>query len=193
MKIRHVQEQHPPNGLPPPGLFIAHFRDAASVMLRYLSTEQTPGQGQEVRPMGSLASEAASGRNENARRALEVIRCVGDDFLNTHASTFIVSKDIRADRRAPKPRKIRNSESELSVMPMPGIGLLTVKQAAKRFPFSESAIRHMIFTAEAYARYPKAGMPRDTFIDVVVWVPRKRLVFLDEKKFLAWMQQANGR
>lgn len=62
MKIRHVQEQHPPNGLPPPGLFIAHFRDAASVMLRYLSTEQTPGQGQEVRPMGSLVSEAASGR-----------------------------------------------------------------------------------------------------------------------------------
>ena len=61
MKIRHVQEQLPPNGLPPPGLFIAHFRDAASVMLRYLSTEQTPGQGQEVRKDGGRGVDVHRG------------------------------------------------------------------------------------------------------------------------------------
>jgi hypothetical protein len=81
------------------------------------------------------------------------------------------------------------------------IGWLTVPQAAKRFPFTEGAIRHMIFQAEAYvrvkkrpskARSAKKSYVPDGFLDVIVRIPNKRRVFLDEKKFAAWMSQSQG-
>ena len=104
----------------------------------------------------------------------------------------------RAERR--KRRKDDSEESDNAFALSKG--WLTVPQAAKRFPFTEGAIRHMIFQAEAYVRVKKRPSKAsstkkkphvpDGFLDVIVRIPNKRRVFLDEKKFAAWMAQSQG-
>ena len=68
-------------------------------------------------------------------------------------------------------------ESEES-MPSPNWALMTVKQAAKRFPiFSEGALRYLIFHAAT-----------NGFASVVKRVPGQRKVLLDEVALLEWIQ-----
>ena len=45
---------------------------------------------------------------------------------------------------------------------------LTVKETSARFPcFSEKSLRHLIAQAEAYAKYPKAGLRSNGMIDCI--------------------------
>ncbi|QLQ01675.1 MAG: hypothetical protein HZY77_01065 [Thiobacillus sp.] len=85
---------------------------------------------------------------------IETLRAVGREILNRNIDTFIVTRQIkpltknRAERR--KRRKDDSEESDNTFALSKG--WLTIPQAAKRFPFTEGAIRHMIFQAEAYVR-----------------------------------------
>mgnify|MGYP002149528257 CR=1 FL=1 len=142
---------------------------------------------------------------EKARlAALQTLSTIGEDILERNLSTFIVTRQIRPltkDRLARRKSRKDDSEESDNAFAL-SKGWLTIPQAAKRFPFTEGAIRHMIFQAEAYVRVKKRPSKAnstkkkpyvpDGFLDVIVRIPNKRRVFLDEKKFAAWMAQSQG-
>ena len=164
----------------------------------------------DVRPLmvRDLQGKELSGKQkialEKARlAALQTLSTIGEDILERNLSTFIVTRQIRPltkDRLARRKSRKDDSEESDNAFAL-SKGWLTVPQAAKRFPFTEGAIRHMIFQAEAYvrvkkrpskARSAKKSYVPDGFLDVIVRIPNKRRVFLDEKKFAAWMSQSQG-
>lgn len=176
-----------------PPTVIFHMRDAAALMVNHLTRERAAmGSLPSVRPIGSLVSEAMSGRNDAALAALEAIRGIGDDLLQRCATTIMVTREIRTSKdvkeEARKVKKPRNTPPVPALVIPKDSGWLNVKEAAKRFPFTEGAIRHMIFEAEA----TKHGVPSpmESFLSVIVRIPGKRRLFLDEKKFAAWMNRS---
>ena len=65
---------------------------------------------------------------------------------------------------------------------------LTVKETSARFPcFSEKSLRHLIAQAEAYAKYPKAGLRSNGMIDCIVRPAGQRKIVIDATKFEAWL------
>ena len=78
---------------------------------------------------------------------------------------------------------------EVDVQPLEQQRWLTVKQTAARYPcFSENALRNLIFSAEAYARCPKAGLRSNGFIDCIVRPAGQRKIIIDTIKFEAWLE-----
>jgi hypothetical protein len=70
----------------------------------------------------------------------------------------------------------------------------TVKGLAKRYDgiTTESALRNLIWQAEAYAKHPKAGLQSNGFLPVIVRPPNQRKVLLDCIEFERWLT-ANRR
>ena len=65
---------------------------------------------------------------------------------------------------------------------------LTVKETSARFPcFSEKSLRHLIAQAEAYAKYPKAGLRSNGMIDCIVRPAGQRKIVIDATKFESWL------
>ncbi len=80
---------------------------------------------------------------------------------------------------------------EVDVQPLEQQRWLTVKQTAARYPcFSENALRNLIFSAEAYARSPKAGLRSNGFIDCIVRPAGQRKIVIDTIKFEAWLENS---
>lgn len=78
---------------------------------------------------------------------------------------------------------------EVDVQPLEQQRWLTVKQTAARYPcFSENALRNLIFSAEAYAKHPKAGLRSNGFIDCIVRPAGQRKIIIDTMKFEAWLE-----
>ena len=78
---------------------------------------------------------------------------------------------------------------EVDVQPLEQQRWLTVKQTAARYPcFSENALRNLIFSAEAYARSPKAGLRSNGFLDCIVRPAGQRKIIIDTIKFEAWLE-----
>ena len=78
---------------------------------------------------------------------------------------------------------------EVDVQPLEPQRWLTVKQTAARYPcFSENALRNLIFSAEAYARCPKAGLRSNGIIDCIVRPAGQRKIIIDTIKFEAWLE-----
>jgi hypothetical protein len=66
---------------------------------------------------------------------------------------------------------------------------LTVNRMAADYKevISEAALRHLIWNAEAYARFPRAGLPSNGFLPVIVRPPFQRKVLLDRVAFEKWL------
>ncbi len=78
---------------------------------------------------------------------------------------------------------------EVDVQPLEQQRWLTVKQTAARYPcFSENALRNLIFSAEAYAKHPKAGLRSNGFLDCIVRPAGQRKIIIDTMKFEAWLE-----
>ena len=69
---------------------------------------------------------------------------------------------------------------------------LTIKETAVRYPFfTEKALRHLIFSAEAYAKFPKDGLRSNGFIDCIVRPAGQRKIIIDTTKFEEWLEKGS--
>ena len=89
---------------------------------------------------------------------------------------------------APKRRRHTLSVPKLELLPLEQRRWLTVKETSARFPcFSEKSLRHLIAQAEAYAKYPKAGLRSNGMINCIVRPAGQRKIVIDATKFEAWL------
>ncbi len=58
---------------------------------------------------------------------------------------------------------------------------------AFRDVITEPALRHLIWSAEAYAKHPKNGLTSNGFLPVIVRPPNQRKVLLDRIEFEKWL------
>lgn len=87
------------------------------------------------------------------------------------------------------PRK-RNKQARVPDLPVPleKLKFLTIAQAALRYPaFSEKSLRHTVAQAEAYQRYPKAGLKSNGFVDCIIRPAGQRKILIDAEKFEEWL------
>lgn len=66
---------------------------------------------------------------------------------------------------------------------------LTVTRMAAEYKevITEAALRHLIWNAEAHARFPRAGLSSNGFLPVIVRPPFQRKVLLDRVAFEKWL------
>lgn len=89
---------------------------------------------------------------------------------------------------APKGRRRALNVPKIELLPLEQRRWLTVKETSARFPcFSEQSLRHLIAQAEAYAKYPKAGLRSNGMIDCIVRPAGQRKIVIDATKFEAWL------
>ncbi|MEW6341819.1 MAG: hypothetical protein RXR20_13760 [Paraburkholderia sp.] len=85
-------------------------------------------------------------------------------------------------------KRRRAKKAPIESIPLKDRKVLTVKEVAARYPYSESALRHLIFDAEAYIKHPKEGLKSNGFADCIRRPPRQRKVLIDVEQFEAWMR-----
>ena len=89
---------------------------------------------------------------------------------------------------ATKRRRHTLNVPKIELLPLEQRRWLTVKETSARFPcFSEKSLRHLIAQAEAYAKYPKAGLRSNGMIDCIVRPAGQRKIVIDATKFEAWL------
>lgn len=66
---------------------------------------------------------------------------------------------------------------------------LSVKKMAQIYceVTSEAALRNLIWQAEAWEKFPKAGLRSNGFLPVIVRPPNQRKVLLDRTEFEKWL------
>jgi hypothetical protein len=91
--------------------------------------------------------------------------------------------------QSPLPKRRRKpTSSKIEVLPLEQRRWLTVKETSARFPcFSEKSLRHLIYSAEAYANYPKAGLHSNGFLACISRPAGQRKVIIDAAKFEDWL------
>ena len=88
----------------------------------------------------------------------------------------------------PKRRRQTLIAPKIESLPLEQRRWLTVKETSARFPcFSEKSLRHLIAQAEAYAKYPKAGLRSNGMIDCIVRPAGQRKIVIDATKFESWL------
>ena len=88
----------------------------------------------------------------------------------------------------PKRRRQTMSMPKIELLPLEQRRWLTVKETSARFPcFSEKSLRHLIAQAEAYAKFPKAGLRSNGMIDCIVRPVGQRKIVIDATKFETWI------
>lgn len=77
-------------------------------------------------------------------------------------------------------------------LPLEKLKWLTIAQASLRYPgFSEKSLRHLQAQAEAYQRYPKAGLKSNGFINCLVRPAGQRKILINAEKFEAWLESCS--
>lgn len=98
--------------------------------------------------------------------------------------------DMGSDSAMATPKRRRQTliAPKIESLPLEQRRWLTVKETSARFPcFSEKSLRHLIAQAEAYAKYPKAGLRSNGMIDCIVRPAGQRKIVIDATKFEAWL------
>ena len=144
------QSLYPDTDLPP--VSILKYQGLKGVVLSHIMATDP---NTDVRPLmvRDLQGKELSGKQkialEKARlAALQSLSTIGEDILERNLSTFIVTRQIRPltkDRLARRKSRKDDSEESDNAFAL-SKGWLTVPQAAKRFPFTEGAIRHAYST-----------------------------------------------
>jgi hypothetical protein len=89
---------------------------------------------------------------------------------------------------APKTRKTKKARIKDQPVALENLKWLTIAQAALRYPaFTEKALRHLQSSAESYARYPKAGLRSNGFLDCVIRPAGQRKIIIDASRFETWL------
>jgi hypothetical protein len=107
-----------------------------------------------------------------------------------HFGKAVLRDDMNSDFviAAPKRRRQTLSVQKIESLPLEQRRWLSVKETSARFPcFSEKSLRHLIAQAEAYAKYPKAGLRSNGMIDCIVRPAGQRKIVIDATKFEAWL------
>lgn len=147
----------------------------ARVALRVQQISRAVGfTGQSHSQANAKPSSPAGGMSETSAHIGKV--GLRDDM----GSDFVIA--------APKRRRQTLSVPKIELLPLEQRRWLTVKETAARFPcFSEKSLRHLIAQAEAYAKYPKAGLRSNGMIDCIVRPAGQRKIVIDATKFEAWL------
>jgi hypothetical protein len=95
---------------------------------------------------------------------------------NGNGSTAKLAENRVERRKRKKPPAVEST-------PLGERRWLTVKETASRYPFTEGALRHMIFVAEGRV---KSELPSDGFINCIVR-PGGRRVRIDAQALEAWI------
>lgn len=93
------------------------------------------------------------------------------------------------DFRAATPRKKRSRSAAIEPIPLVERKHLTIKEMVARYGgvYTEPALRHLVFQAEAYRRNPKSGLPSNGFLACIIRPPGMRKVLIDADKFEGWL------
>jgi hypothetical protein len=91
-------------------------------------------------------------------------------------------------REKPRNRRQGMPKAETAPTPLEDRRWLTIKQTAKRYPYTEGALRHLVFQAEQYAKYPKSGLKSNGFLACIVRPQGARRVLIDAEQFERWLQ-----
>jgi len=90
-------------------------------------------------------------------------------------------------------RKSRKRSPRPSDPPVPleDLKWLTVRQTHLRFrTYSEKALRHLVAQAEAYQKFPKAGLRSNGLIDCILRPAGARKILIDAEKFEQWLRDS---
>ena len=141
-------------------------------------------------------------------------------FLGRASSADSPKTKPRADAGAKKPRRVTKTDEQsigardfhatpdasyktertrrtrapvdVECLPLDQRRWLTIKEMAVRYPFfTEKALRHLIFSAEAYAKFPKDGLRSNGFIDCIVRPAGQRKIIIDTTKFEDWLEKGS--
>ncbi len=82
-----------------------------------------------------------------------------------------------------------NQTADSQVSQQPSQRWKTVKGFVKKYDgiITESALRNLIWQAEAYAKHPKSDLKSNGFLPVIVRPPNQRKVLLDCIEFERWL------
>ncbi|MBK7646697.1 MAG: hypothetical protein IPJ12_05935 [Betaproteobacteria bacterium] len=108
----------------------------------------------------------------------------------SYCATPVTEEAVKASDAAKPPRK-RNKKPRIEVQPIPleNLKWLTIAQTSLRYPaFSQKALRHLVASAEAYHRYPKAGLKSNGFIHCICRPAGQRKIVIEAEKFEQWLQ-----
>lgn len=114
----------------------------------------------------------------------------GISEIHSHFGKAGLRDEKGSDSVMAAPKRLRHTLSVPKIEPLPleQRRWLTVKETSARFPcFSEKSLRHLIGQAEAYAKYPKAGLRSNGMINCIVRPAGQRKILIDVIKFEAWL------
>lgn len=99
-----------------------------------------------------------------------------------------------APEKQPREKRARRAEQDTVVaVPLEQRRWLTIKETAARYPFSQAALRHLVFVAEAYQRHPKTGLRANGFLPCIVRPAGQRKVLIDALRFEEWLGNSVAR
>jgi len=99
------------------------------------------------------------------------------------AETGQDSRSRSPDRKS----KRKTSFQKIATPPLTERPYLTIAETATIYPFTESALRHLVFESEAYLKRPKGGLRSEGFARCVVRPPGQRRVLIDVAELRAWL------
>jgi hypothetical protein len=99
-----------------------------------------------------------------------------------------ITTEAESDQMPSAKRQRKPTSSKVETLPLEQRRWLTVKETSARFTcFSENALRHLIYSAEAYANHPKAGLRSNGFLACIVRPAGSRKVIIDASRFEDWL------
>lgn len=114
---------------------------------------------------------------------------VGPVEIDDGSISSLQSHDSEVTAKPPKPR--RNSKKQKATaepVPLEKLKFLTFAQTALRYQVhTEKALRHLQAQAEAYLRYPKAGLRSNGFIDCIFRPDGQRKLLVIAASYEAWL------
>jgi len=108
------------------------------------------------------------------------------DSLQSPVESRITESPVKPERK--RRNSLKPPVTSIEVIPLEQRRWLTIKEASARFPcFSEKSLRHLVAQAEAYAKYPKAGLRSNGLIGCICRPAGQRKILIDAAKFDAWL------
>ncbi len=166
----------------------------------------SPGSGQHGLPEHSDRDSSNLYKKHGALLTLKYnVPKIGSDVQFIHGAATLecckpqsisVPVESKNNLTVPIPVKAsqtRNVSKHADVQPLPLeiLKWLTIKQTAARYQtHTEKALWHLVSSAEAYQRHPKAGLKSNGFFDCICRPSGQRKVLINAQKFEEWLSPA---
>lgn len=108
--------------------------------------------------------------------------------MNTTAQRSVVPPEGAAGDTESHPLATERAPEAPAPSPRGG-RWMSIRALAAEYPeaITESALRHLVWQAEAQAKNPKAGLKANGFLPVIVRPPGQRKVLLDRAEWEKWL------